>query len=317
MTRNTHRNTSRNASRNTRPIPAPVTVFTITVLALFSISCNTPENYEGEPNIYAVLSTDLKSATVMIGLTASISDTLRIDTIMDTFWYEDTFVVYPIIHFPWNGVSGAYVKLEHSSSSYETKELPKSIGYYATDSNLVFSPNDSWKLTTKYPDGKSLEARTRFPKSFNITAPSKDTVTWLDTLRWSSSDGAKGYQVSGLAWGWKYIWKDTIDSVYDTTSVKGYQLFDSSEREIPLGYIFYYDMGIDSIELHVEALDTNIYDYIYYGYNSWNQDINKEDYMHIEGAWGVFGSKTVIYSKRYVFNDSIFDSIPPIKNPLR
>lgn len=300
-------------------------IFTILSLAvLLLLSCNTPENYEGEPNIYAVLSTDLDSAVLMIGKTASIDDTLEIDTILDTIWDGDTFYVYPDFTVPWNGVSGADVSLEHSGTTYKTRESSVSRGYYVTDTGLSFEPGSLWKLTAKYPDGKTIEAETRIPGAFEIVSPLTDTVTDDDFLVWSESEGAKEYKIIGREWGWREEWEwvpegdsYVITMEYDTI------LFHRHISFMP-GYIGYsfYSLNLlyycDSLEVRMEAIDTNVQDYIAYNrIIEWNPDTNKEDFMHIPGAWGVFGSKIVTETKRFIFkNDTLTDSIlPPKRRP--
>ncbi len=97
------------------------------LLTIFSLSCEvTPEEYEGEPNIYAILSADSSFACIMVGKTTSIDDTLALvpDTIMDTFWYDDTFEVWLEIVFPWNGISGAEVSLKHGGHRYIIIPIP-------------------------------------------------------------------------------------------------------------------------------------------------------------------------------------------------
>ncbi len=299
-------------------------IFTILSLAaLLSISCNTPENYEGEPNIYAVLSTDLDSAVLMIGKTASINDTLERDLIVDTIWYEDTFTVIYHEVFLWNGVSGAEVSLEHSATSYKTRESSVSRGYYVTDTGLSFEPGSLWKLKAKYPDGKTIEAETRIPGAFEIVSPLTDTVTDDDLLTWSESEGAKEYNIVVTEWGWRYEreWVPEGDSYiivmrYDTLQLRSYFLFGSQVggaalKALSLLYL------CDSLEVCVEALDVNVYDYIAYRHAVyWNPDTNKEEFMHIPGAWGVFGSKTVTDTRRYIFKDTLTDSIlPPKRRP--
>lgn len=258
---------------------------------LISFSCGiTPEEYEGEPNVYAVLSADSLPVNVMVGLTASIDDTLRVDTIMDTFWYDDTFEVWSRIIFPWNGVSGAEVSLRQGGHRYVLLEDSDSAGYYGSDS-IQFSARKTWELEVTYPTGEEISAQTTIPGGFEITSPLVDTLAVTDTLAWTRSVGASGYSIRAR------IWITTED--LDTIIVLTYPLLVSGDTtSLPVTEIFY-PRG-DSAVIFVSALDANVYDYRYYAENLWDPDIRAEDYMHIEGAWGVFGSQSIARSRCYI-----------------
>ncbi len=287
------------------------TVFIISSLALFAVSCNTPENYEGEPNIYCILATDISHPLIMIGKTVSIDDTIKIntDTIMDTFWFQDTFFLNPVVVYSWEGVSGVKTTLENSGRTYVFEEKKDSEGYYISDSTFTFTPGSIWKLDVKQSDGKQFTVQTRFPGAFEISGPTKDSVSvYKDTLSWTQSDGAKGYAAEYILWA-TYDLIDTVIQISDTASS---YLIDSSQRYSFFPFAHFEGAVLDSMVFKISALDANAYDYIYYGlYGMWNPDINKDDYMHIEGAWGVFGSKTAVTSKRYFLKDTTY--YPPPK----
>ncbi len=289
-----------------KPFTLP-TAFLLSVLTLFAVSCNTPENYEGEPNIYAMLSTELPRATVMLGYTASIEDTLKPDTVMDTFWYLDTFAVYPMIVFPWNGASGAEATLEHVNDTYNLTELSDSAGYYVSDSGLVFSPGEIWKLNVRYPDGQKFEARTRIVSSIEITSPLSETLHMTDTFKWASSGDARGYKYRVEAWG--RFKEDTVEMLLQSSE----GLYEVDKKTIPVDEMIYpyYGITIDSVTFQVAALDSNAFDYAIYDYKIWQDPTtNKDDYMHIKGAWGTFGSLSLTPKMSYIWGDTTSFPIP-------
>lgn len=272
-------------------------IIPVIILLLSVIACDTtPETYEGEPNIYAILSADSSFACIMVGKTTSIDDTLMLepDTIMDTFWYDDTFEVWLEIVFPWNGISGAEVSLKQGGHRYVLLEDPDSAGYYGSDS-IQFSARKTWKLEVTYPSGEEIEAQTTIPGSFEITGFQTDTVSTTDTLAWSKSSDAAGYLVKAFVWA---SWEDEdADTVHIDSAFTYPELLPGDSYSIPLEEL---DLWGDSLWFWVSALDTNAYDYRYYGEDRGDPGIRVEDYMHIEGAWGVFGSQVVACSQRYV-----------------
>ncbi len=267
------------------------------ILLLSVIACDTtPETYEGKPNIYAILSADSSFACIMVGKTTSVGDTLTLepDTIMDTFWYDDTFEVWPEIVFSWNGISGAEVSLKQNGESFSLSEDSDSTGYCNTDS-IQPLPGQTWELEVTYPSGEEISAQTTIPGSFEITGFQTDTVSNTDTLAWSKSSDAAGYLVKAFVWA---SWEDEdADTIYIDSAFTYPELLPGDSYSIPLEEL---DLWGDSLWFFVAALDTNAYDYRYYGEDCWDPDIRVEDYMHIEGAWGVFGSQTVACSQRYV-----------------
>ena len=269
-------------------------IIPVIILLLSVIACDTtPETYEGEPNIYAILSADSSFACIMVGKTTSVDDTLTLvpDTIMDTFWRDDTFEVWPEIVFPWNGVSGAEVSLKHGEESFSLTE--DSTGYYSD--SLSFHPGETWTLEVSYPTGEEITKETTIPGNFEITGFQTDTISTTDTLAWSKSSDAAGYLVKAFVWA---SWEDEdADTVYIDSAFTYPELLPGDSYSIPLEELYLWG---DSLWFWVAALDTNAYDYWYYGEDRWDPDIRVEDYMHIEGAWGVFGSQTVACSQRYV-----------------
>jgi len=272
-------------------------IIPVIILLLSVIACDiTPETYEGEPNIYAILSADSSFACIMVGKTTSVDDTLTLvpDTIMDTFWYDDTFEVWPEIVFPWNGVSGAEVSLKHGEESFSLTE--DSTGYYSD--SLSFHPGETWTLEVSYPTGEEITKETTIPGNFEITGFQTDTISTTDTLAWSKSSDAAGYLVKAFVWA---SWEDEdADTVYIDSAFTYPELLPGDSYSIPLEELYLWG---DSLWFWVAALDTNAYDYRYYGEDRWDPDIRVEDYMHIEGAWGVFGSQTVVQSKSYVLSE--------------
>ena len=272
-------------------------IIPVIILLLSVIACDiTPETYEGEPNIYAILSADSSFACIMVGKTTSVDDTLTLvpDTIMDTFWRDDTFEVWPEIVFPWNGVSGAEVSLKHGEESFSLTE--DSTGYYSD--SLSFHPGETWTLEVSYPTGEEITKETTIPGNFEITGFQTDTISTTDTLAWSKSSDAAGYLVKAFVWA---SWEDEdADTVYIDSAFTYPELLPGDSYSIPLEELYLWG---DSLWFWVAALDTNAYDYRYYGEDRWDPDIRVEDYMHIEGAWGVFGSQTVVQSKSYVLSE--------------
>jgi len=268
-------------------------------LTIFSLSCGvTPEEYEGEPNICAILTTD-SFAQVMVGRTAAINDTVKVKIIIDTSWDiedEDTIYYVDTITVPlWNGVSGAEVILKHGEESFSLTE--DSTGYYYADSTGL-AAEQTWELEVTYPSGEEISAQTTIPGSFEITGFQTDTVSNTDTLAWSKSSDAAGYLVKAFVW---VSWEDEdADTVYIDSAFTYPELLPDDSYSIPLEELYLWG---DSLWFWVAALDTNAYDYRYYGEDHWDPDIRVEDYMHIEGAWGVFGSQTVVQSKSYVLSE--------------
>ncbi len=273
------------------------TLLALSVIATVVIlSCDlTPDQYEGEPNIYAVLCADSLQARVMVGRTASIDDTLKQAVVYDTFWYDDTFMVHQYMVFPWNGVSGADVALKQGQQSFVLTENPDSAGRYSD--SIQLSPGQTWELAITYPTGEEVRARTTIPASFEITLPLGDTLFAADTLEWGSSGGACGYSVRLLAW---MSWEDEDTVIVDSSF--SYPVLVSGELNSTLitEELLYYIWLGDSAIIFISALDTNVYDYRYYREDRWDPDIRAEDYMHIPGAWGVFGAQTTVRSRVYV-----------------
>ena len=265
------------------------------IAAAVVLSCDlTPDQYQGEPNIYAVLCADSLQARVMVGRTVSVDDTLKQAVAYDTFWYDGMIVVHQYMVFPWRGVSEADVLLKQGQQSFVLIENPDSAGYYNTDF-IQSSPGQTWELEVTYPTGEEIEAQTTIPGSFEIAGMLTDTVKYGDTLRWSKSDNAAGYLYSSFIWtSWEDVFEDTtyIDSAFTYP-----ELLPGDRYFMPLGGLYW----IDSLWFWVAALDTNAYDYYYYyyQYNNWG-DLLLEDYMHIPGAWGVFGAQTAVRSRTYI-----------------
>jgi hypothetical protein len=265
-------------------------------LASAWLACDvTSENYVGEPNIHSILYSDSTTVTVMVGRTISLTDTFKTDTVFDTVWYEDsTFDVWDWTRYPWNGVSEADVILRNENESYTLIEDDDSAGYYRLDS-LEFSPCQTWTLEIKYPTGEEVSAVSTLVGDFEISAPESETLGYFDTLRWSPAEGARGYIVISKQWGqWK--WDEDPEDV-DSTSISRF-VGDTTYVSV-VDFIFEF-FSPDSVEFHVAALDSNAYDCRYYESWKWFQDLKLDDYMHIEGAWGVFGSQTVKKTRRYV-----------------
>lgn len=272
-------------------------------LTIFSLSCGvTPEEYEGEPNICAILTTD-SFAQVMVGRTAAINDTVRVKIIIDTSWDiedEDTIYYVDTITVPlWNGVSGAEVSLKHGEESFSLTE--DSTGYYYADS-IAFAAEQTWELEVTYPSGEETSAQTTIPGSFEITSPLVDTLAETDTLIWTPSIGATGYSIRARIWlSWEDEEEDTL--VVDSF-LMSLMLVQADTTSLPMQELELFDyrwVDSDSLILFVSALDTNAYDYRYPGFYWW-ENLRIEDYMHIPGAWGVFGSQTVISRKYFLEN---------------
>lgn len=247
----------------------------LVLLGLVILSCKTPETYQGEPNIYGVLTAD-SSAVVMVGRTLAIDDTMEVDS----NW-----------NYLWNGVSGAGVTLRNGGESFDLAELEDSTGYYRNPSCMP-SALETWELEVSYPEGELIQAKTTIPGDFEITAPEGDSVYWLDTLTWSPSTGAAGYLVGALKW-FPPREEDTVEVdssffFYATLLSADSLMFDLSQTGIA---------GLDSVRLVVAALDSSAYDYRYFTMYCYWLDLRPEDYMHIPGAWGVFGSRTLAWTK--------------------
>jgi hypothetical protein len=272
-----------------------VVLYPAIVLLLAVTACSTlPDDYEGEPNVYAVLCADSLQARVMVGRTVSVGDTLKQAVVYDTFWYDDTFVVHQYMVFPWNGVSEADVALKQGQQSFVLTENPDSAGHYSD--SIQSSPGQTWELAITYPTGEEIEARTTIPASFEITSPLGDTLFAADTLEWGSSSGACGYSVRLLAW---MIWEEEDTVIVDSSF--SYPVLVSGElNSMPMEELLSYIWGGDSAVIFISALDTNAYDYRYYGMSAYWDNLRPDDYMHIPGAWGVFGAQTTVRSRTYI-----------------
>jgi hypothetical protein len=263
------------------------------IILIALVACGTtPEKYQGEPDIYAVLTTDSLKAKVMIGRTASIDDTLDPVEVIDTFWYFDTFFVDTYSVILWKGTSDAGVVLRSGELELTLEESPDSAGYYWADP-VACQPGQTWELEVKYPEGEEIIAKTTLPGSFQITDFDHDTLDFEhDTLRWSTSENAAGYIMRMMIWeSW-----DLIDTVIIDSFLSYLVFLPADTNHVALNDLF---LGGDSLRFQVAALDTNDYDYRHFGYYYWTNP-RAEDYMHIEGAWGVFGSQVVQRSKTYI-----------------
>ncbi|MBN2379742.1 hypothetical protein JXM67_08080 [candidate division WOR-3 bacterium] len=267
------------------------------VVATVWLGCDvTSENYVGEPNIYSFIYSDSSTVTVMVGRTISITDTIELDTVYDTVWYDDsTFHVWNQTRYPWNGVSEADVTLRNENESYTLIE-DDSAGYYRLDS-LGVLPNQTWTLEIKYPTGEKISAVSAIVGDFEISAPEQDTLGFFDTLRWNPAEKAGGYIVTSKQWG-RWQWEDDPEA-YDTTYAS--RFMGDTCQFTAVEFIFEFFV-FDSMEFHVAALDSNAYDYLYYEVYKGFRDLKLDDYMHIEGAWGVFGSQLVKKTRRYVLD---------------
>jgi hypothetical protein len=271
------------------------------VFLLALVACDTsPDEYKGEPNIYSILSLDDDFAEVKVGMTLSVDDTIKHDTIIDTIWYDDTFDIYIHTEIRWNGVKGAEVVLKQGSQTYDLKEDAENRGSYCSDS-LEFTPNQTWELEVTYPTDEHFVASTTITGLFEITGPLNDTLEWSDKLEWTPSEGARGYMLRGKFW---VRWIDEESDTAYIDSLDSYGRFLSADKnsypvsEI-LNSVYFYGGVADSIAFLVAAMDTNAFDYHYYGQNSWDASLSPDDFMHIEGAWGVFGSEVVRRSKTF------------------
>jgi hypothetical protein len=244
-----------------------------------------------EPNIYAVISSDSSHALVLVGELLEPGDTFSVDTVsIDTVWVRDTFYISVIRAPLWNGVKGAEVELKRGEEAFALEEMQDSAGYYYSNS-LMFAAGESWELEVDYPDGRFIEARTQIPGSFEIISPLTDTFHFEDTLRWSESKGAKGYELRFFCW-WSVENEDSIE-YYSGEARAG--LYHADSLRLFAGKHF---DGNDSVEIFVVAYNLNLYDYVVFYKKYYDYVSNLEDYMHIEGAWGVFGAQTVV-SRRY------------------
>ncbi|MBD3285355.1 DUF4249 family protein [candidate division WOR-3 bacterium] len=271
--------------------------FLIPAAILIAGCAPTPDDYPGEPNVYALITADSTHAHLMVGRTVSVADTLPVDTIVDTFWIDDsTFETWTYYQIPWNGTSNADVILESGGDNFTLTEHPDSQGYYFAD---ITAPRagQSWTLKVTYPEGEEISARTTIPGNFEITGPDNDTLTEDDTVRWTASDGARGYQVSILQW-LTYEEEDTASVEFISWPL----LVSADTLSVPLSDMGFSPMG-DSVCIYIISLDTNAYDYKYYGENMWMVE-NIVDCMHIEGAWGVFGAGNVVRSKTFSMDTS-------------
>jgi hypothetical protein len=251
---------------------------------LIAVNCSVFDEYEPEPNIYVVLSTETSfywygdepwESVAKIGKTLTVGDTVPLDTFEWGFYTA------------WNGVTDADVRLKHNGQVYTLYEHNYKKGYYHLVHDFYFIPGTEWELEVVYPEGNEIYARTYVPGEFEILSPITDTFYDEDSLVWTESERAKGYGV------WFRYWRSFLDDdgeIYHLRSGSFIGLFEAEEKKVGLSFL-----EADSIRFFISALDSNIYDYIYSG---WNHVSNPEDYMHIEGAWGVFGAQTVV-SRRY------------------
>ncbi|MBD3285962.1 hypothetical protein GF338_06460 [candidate division WOR-3 bacterium] len=253
----------------------------LAILVLLLVSCATePQDYESEPNICVILSTEHGDfepweSRATVGRTVVVGDTVPVDTIREGEYYS----------FPWVGISGAEVILSNNDTTVILDETSDQ-GYYKLYplyNYSLFVPEAIWELEVNYPGWPELHAGTRFPEDFEITHPPGDTFFWGDSIVWSASEGAKGY---GL---WYTYQKSGIWWQYFTGPLESAR----RSKVIP-------PRDYDEIVFRVAALDTNLYDYLYCGWNFFEID-DPRDWMHIEGAWGVFGAQTVV-SRSYVFS---------------
>jgi hypothetical protein len=263
------------------------------IILIALVACGTtPEQYQGEPVICAVLTNDSAQAKVMIGRTASIDDTLDPVEVIDTFWYFDTFFVDTYYVILWQGTSDAGVVLHSGELKLALEESPDSAGYYYTDL-VTCQPGQTWELEVKYPEGEEIITQTTLPGDFQFTDFDHDTLNFEhDTLRWSTSENAAGYIMRMTIWD---SW-DLVDTVIIDSFLSYLVFLPADTHHVALDDLF---LGGDSLRFQVAALDTNDYDYRYFGYYYW-MDPRAEDYMHIEGAWGVFGSQVVERSRVYI-----------------
>jgi len=260
------------------------------------VACDiTAESYEGEPNVYGIVSTDSSVATIMVGRTTSILDTIEVDTVYDTFWFGDVVVfVDTVTKYPWNGTSGADVVLVSGDERYVLTEDDDSLGYYRTEA-MEFSAAETWELEITYPEGEVVAERTTLVDEFELTSPDRDTLLEEDSLKWDPASGVEAYLVSI----WLWLTFEDVDTVYiDSFRFHFFQSADTCFLPVE-GFMAFF-IKPDSLEFSVAALDVNAYDYFYYDYYKNFKALKLEDYMHIEGAWGVFGSQTVKKTRRYV-----------------
>ncbi|MBN2380596.1 DUF4249 family protein [candidate division WOR-3 bacterium] len=274
----------------------------VPILSLMLIgSCDlNPDDYQREPNIYCFLSTDSTSVEVLAGQTAAVGDTIPIEFVFDTTVSVDpltgdtSYYINTFWYYAWNGVEDARIRLSNEYSGQLLAGNSDSTGRFFADSIRV-KRGETWTLEIIYPEGDTVFAQTTVPDSFEITYPEGDTIGEEDSLAWNSAMGAAGYAVSYLVW----FWAENNDSIYvDTASFKYIYLYPGESR-------LYYDWWItwieivDSIEFSITALDTNACDYFWFARNAYFY-LNPDDYMHIPGAVGLFGSATTVKTKRYV-----------------
>ncbi|MBN2380598.1 DUF4249 family protein [candidate division WOR-3 bacterium] len=272
--------------------------YTFTFAILITVGCDlTPKKYPGEPNIHAIISVDSTLVQIMVGRTVSVDDTMRLDTVIDTFiqiWDGDTIIWIDTFTFiPWNGVSGADVDLNQGNMRVTATEEQDARGYYNAAVTAP-APRQTWTLEITYPDEVVISAHTTVPGDFETISPLKDTICETDTLRWTPSQGAAGYMVGGIGW---YTWEEEDTLIVDSSYLLDV-LLSSDTTFLVLWFLEY--SHFDSLYLLVSGLDTNAYDYMNYEYNYWWNEQRIEDYMHIDGAWGVFGSKNTVRSKVFL-----------------
>lgn len=270
-----------------------LSMITACVATLVVLSCEvTPESYPGEPNIHCILCPDSSAARVLVGQTVAIDDTLDPVQVTDTFWYFDTFFVFDYYVVLWEGVEGAKVRLVNNDEEYSTSEDPDTTGYFYTDS-ISIEPGQDWELVVDYPEVGEITAQTTVPSEFEVTGPEQDTMI-LDSavLTWSVSARTAGYAVQGFTW----ITYELPDTVITDSFLTAPALVAGDSTSFDLDY--FDALFGDSVQFIVSALDTNNLHYTWFGYNYW-MGLDPQDFLHIDGAWGVFGSKVVARSRVY------------------
>jgi len=276
-------------------------LFPLAVVALgFSCAREMPP----EPNVIAILSTDSPLACVQVGEMLKVGDTFPVIQHIDTIWYDDTFYLDINHTLPWFGVSDAQVTLTNKTHGFDLEEKRDSAGYYHVDS-MEFSAGQTWELQVTYSDGRTVNAQTQFPGEFEIVSPLRDSFYLDEYLIWSRSEGALGYIIRTCEW----TTRETEDSIF--TQYREWSAFWWGTQS---GFYGYYDLmwfgDVDSVEFHVAALDSNACNYLSALHRP---EIGPEDYVNIEGGWGVFGAQTVVSSPRYHPSACYLDTWEPAK----
>ncbi|GEM_PF-1531930 len=255
-------------------------------------------SYKGEPNILSFLSNDSAKILVKVGKTHSINDTLKYVVEYDTFRIvegKDTVTrIWESKKYLWNGVHVASVSLKQGTREYTLVEDKDTVGYYWTKDSIKALPGEHWELKVLYSDGEHISTSTTVPDTVKITSPLKDTISSKDTLKWVKPTGSAGYFIRFLFWE-KYEIPEKDTTILSSSS---YTIL-ASDTLNPLAlkeYLF----GGDSCRITIIALDTNAYDYHCYGEINDDGKYILDDYMHIKGAWGAFGSQSAAHSKVYI-----------------